>query len=105
MELIGPLQLRIMQFLWESGPSTIHTVVDRLNSEPGSKRVRYTTAATVMKNLAKRNVCTSRQVEGRQFEYTPLITSDAYTKQVLTYVRDTLCGGNVHQMRSFVKDL
>ena len=33
MEAIGPLQLRVMHYIWKHGPSTVHSVHDALNSE------------------------------------------------------------------------
>ena len=102
MELIGPLQLRIMLYLWDKGPATIHTVVDHLNAEPGSKRVQYTTALTVMKNLTKRNFCSHRQVVGRQFEFVPSVTHDQYAKQVLGHTCETLFKHDTAAMTAFI---
>ena len=103
MELIGPLQLRIMLYLWEKGPSTVHAVVDHLNAEPGSKRVRYTTASTVIASLEARQICSHAQV-GRQFEFSPLITRQQYTKQVLKHACETLFQNDSKAMREFVTE-
>ena len=51
MELIGPLQVRVMHHIWSHGPSTVHDVHDALMSDPLAKRLAYTTVLTVMRNL------------------------------------------------------
>jgi len=104
MEPIGPLQLRIMLYLWANGPSTIHTVVDSFNAKPGSKRVRYTTAATVITSLVARRICSHQQV-GRQFQFTPLITRADYSKQVLMHVCRTLFENDTKAMSKFAAEL
>ncbi len=98
MEAIGPIQVRVMHFLWKHGASTVHQVHDVLNAEPGAKPLAYTTILTVMRNLARRRFL-SQTASGRAHRFAPLVDEDTYKRAMVKQLRDHLYGGN---LRSFV---
>lgn len=54
---LGALETQVMDVLWDEGSSTIREVIDHLPKEPA-----YTTIATVLTNLDRKNLVTiSRQ--------------------------------------------
>ena len=60
---LTPLELEIMQILWEAGPSTVHDVRPRLKSD-----LAYTTVQTMLNVLLRKGKVTRVQ-EGRAFRY------------------------------------
>jgi predicted transcriptional regulator len=65
--LITPLELEIMQVLWETGPANVQTVQEGLKSTPP---LAYTTVQTML-NVLHRKGKVKRKLRGRAFEYAP----------------------------------
>jgi BlaI family transcriptional regulator, penicillinase repressor len=63
-EVFTPLELEIMQVLWESGPATVATVQARLDGGT----LAYTTVQTMLNVLVKKRRV-RRAPEGRAFTY------------------------------------
>lgn len=97
MEAIGPLQLRVMHYIWNHGPSTVHDVHDALNAETGAPKLAYTTILTVMRNLARREILDQRP-NGRSHIFEPLIDEMSYKLGILEQVRDDLFKGDSKEM-------
>ena len=93
MDIIGPLQLRVMHHIWRQGPSTVHQVHEALNEEPDASKLAYTTILTVMRNLAKRDVLEQRP-NGRAHLFTPLVTEREYKQSVIKQVLDEVFENN-----------
>lgn len=89
METIGPLQLRVMHFLWKQGPSTVHAVLDHVNSTSGGRPLAYTTILTVMRNLARRNFL-NQKPQGRSHVFSPLIDEPSYKMGMVRHMRKDL---------------
>ena len=102
MDVIGPLQLRVMKYIWKKGPSTVHAVHDALNEESGATALAYTTILTVMRNLAKRGIL-EQAAQGRSHIFTPQIDEETYKKDILLQVRNELFGGKVKNMVDFLQ--
>jgi BlaI family transcriptional regulator, penicillinase repressor len=101
MEAIGPLQLRVMHYIWKHGPSTVHAVHDALNGEQGAQKLAYTTILTVMRNLARRKVL-NQKASGRSHIFEPLIDEDTYKLGILRQVRKDLFAGDVHRLLGYL---
>ncbi len=101
MEAIGPLQLRVMHYIWQHGPSTVHAVHDALNNEAGAQKLAYTTILTVMRNLARRKIL-NQKASGRSHIFEPLIDEDTYKFGILRQVRRELFAGDVSRMLTFL---
>jgi predicted transcriptional regulator len=78
---LTPLELRVMQVLWEAGPSNVQAVQKGLRQE-----LAYTTVQTVL-NVLKRKGHVKRVLIGRAFEYRPAQTRE---KTLGSAVRDLL---------------
>lgn len=101
MDVIGPLQLRVMKYIWKKGPSTVHAVHDALNDEAGATKLAYTTILTVMRNLAKRGVL-EQTAQGRSHLFTPRVDEQTYKADILLQVRNDLFNGKVKAMVDFI---
>jgi predicted transcriptional regulator len=78
VEQIGPLQLRVMHYIWKHGPSTVQTVMTALNNDAGSRPLAYTTFLTVMRNLARRNLLEQKKTSQRSHMFSAAIGEDDY---------------------------
>lgn len=101
METIGPLQLRVMHFLWSQGPATVNTVQEHINQHATSRPLAYTTILTVMRNLARRGFL-SQTPQRRSHLFTPLIDERTYKLGMLRQLRHDLFGGHVEGLLSYL---
>ena len=97
MELIGPLQVKVMHHIWVKGPSTVHDVHDALMSNPVAKRLAYTTVLTVMRNLARRGFL-AQTAEGRAHRFTARVDEGTYKRQLLRQVREEVFRGDLRAL-------
>lgn len=66
-DVLGPLERRIMDSLWRSGPSTVAETRDALN-KASSQHLAYTTVMTILVRLSEKGYVT-RTREGRHYRY------------------------------------
>ncbi len=79
---LTPLELEIMQVLWENGASTVTEVVPKLKAE-----LAYTTVQTMLMVLLRKGKV-KRTQEGRAFRYRPVVSRErAYGNAVEDLVR------------------
>lgn len=99
-EPIGHLQARILHLMW-TDPSirTVHDVHRALNAQDGAKQLAYTTALTVMRNLARRGLVAQRKTGGRAHEFEPLVTREQYQRDFVRYALGTVFCGRSEDMR------
>jgi predicted transcriptional regulator len=67
---LGPLELRLLEALWERGHATVRDLADG-----PCRDLAYTTVMTTLDRLFKKHLL-SRQTEGRAFRYTPRFTRE-----------------------------
>ena len=67
IEVLGPLERRVMEHLWRSGPSTVGETRAALNSR-SAPPLAYTTVMTILVRLHDKGYLT-RAREGRHFRY------------------------------------
>ena len=101
MEAIGPLQLRVMHFIWDNGASTVHDVHQALNQEAGAPQLAYTTILTVMRNLARRKIL-NQKPSGRSHIFEPLIDEETYKLGLLQQIREDLFAGDGKRMLNLI---
>lgn len=88
---LTPLELQIMNVLWDSGPSNVQAVQEKLS---GSPKLAYTTVQTML-NVLQRKGRVKRVLRGRAYEYEPLLTRDRAASHAMRDVIDRLFGGSV----------
>ena len=88
---LTPLELQIMQVLWELGPANVHTVQSRI---PGSPKLAYTTVQTML-NVLHRKGKVKRVLRGRAYEYQPVLTQERAESHAVRDMINRLFGGSV----------
>jgi BlaI family transcriptional regulator, penicillinase repressor len=87
-QTLTPLELEIMQVLWEVGPSTVSEVQPRLKAE-----LAYTTVQTML-NVLLRKGKVARVQEGRAFRYRPAVSRERATGSALRDLVRRMFGGS-----------
>jgi BlaI family penicillinase repressor len=88
---LTPLELEIMNVLWDSGPSTVQVVQSKL---PGRPKLAYTTVQTML-NVLHRKGHAKRTLTGKSYEYEPLLSRDSASSNAIRDMVDRLFGGSV----------
>jgi BlaI family penicillinase repressor len=89
---LTPLELEIMQVLWESGPCTVADVQPKLKAE-----LAYTTVQTML-NVLLRKKKVKRVQEGRAYRYRPVVTRERATSSALSDLVQRMFGGSSEAM-------
>lgn len=72
---LGPLEIQVMEVVWNSGESSVRDVVEKLDS-----RLAYTTVMTTLDRLYKKGLL-DRYKSDRAFVYTARLSSDEWERQ------------------------
>lgn len=91
---LTPLELQIMNALWDLGPSNVQAVQEALR---GSAKLAYTTVQTML-NVLHRKGRVKRCLHGRAYVYQPLITRDRVASQAIRDMVERLFGGSVESL-------
>jgi len=86
---LTPLELRIMQVLWASGPLPVQEVQHRLEGE-----LAYTTVQTML-NVLQRKGHVARSLVGRAYEYRPLHSRDVALGSAVRDLLNRMFDGSV----------
>lgn len=87
---LTPLELRIMQVLWEHGPSTVQAVQSKLAGES----LAYTTVQTML-NVLQRKERVKRKLVGKAYEYRPVLSRDRALQEAAGDLLNRMFGGSV----------
>jgi predicted transcriptional regulator len=87
-DILTPLELEIMQVLWDAGPGTVSDVQGRLPSE-----LAYTTVQTML-NVLLRKKKVKRTPAGRAFSYAPAVSRAGAIDTALSDLVTRMFGGS-----------
>lgn len=87
-QTLTPLELEIMQVLWQAGPSTVSEVQPRLQAQ-----LAYTTVQTML-NVLLRKKKVKRVQEGRAYRYRPVVSRERATGSALRDLVTRMFGGS-----------
>ena len=85
---LTPLELEIMQVLWETGPCTVSEVQPKLKAQ-----LAYTTVQTMLNVLLRKNKV-KRVQEGRAFRYRPTVSRERANGSALHDMVKRMFGGS-----------
>ena len=89
---LTPLELEIMDVLWETGPANVQTVQQKLEGDRA-----YTTVQTML-NILHRKGKVKRTLKDRAYFYKPAVSREkVISKQVIDVV-DRLFGGSAESL-------
>ena len=91
-DMLTPLELQIMQVLWETGAATVADVQARLPGE-----LAYTTVQTMLNVLLKKKKV-RRTEAGRAFRYQPAVTRERATGAALDDLVTRVFGGSAEAL-------
>lgn len=87
-QTLTPLELEIMQVLWQLGPCTVAEVQPKLQAE-----LAYTTVQTML-NVLLRKKKVKRVQEGRAYRYRPVVSRERATGTALSDLVTRMFGGS-----------
>jgi BlaI family transcriptional regulator, penicillinase repressor len=87
-QTLTPLELEIMQVLWESGPCTVAEVQPKLKAE-----LAYTTVQTML-NVLLRKSKVKRVQEGRAYRYRAVVSRERASGSALSDMVKRMFGGS-----------
>jgi predicted transcriptional regulator len=91
-ERLTPLELEIMQVLWETGAANVQTVQQRLKRE-----LAYTTVQTML-NILHRKGKVKRMLKDRAYFYKPAVSRRQVVRQTVNDLVEHLFGGSVENL-------
>ena len=91
-EQLTPLELEIMHVLWETGPSNVQTVQQKLKRE-----LAYTTVQTML-NILHRKGKAKRTLKDRAYFYKPAVSRKQVVSKHVVDVVDRLFGGSAESL-------
>ena len=86
---LTPLELKIMQVLWQSAPANVLAVQAALPEE-----LAYTTVQTML-NVLERKGHVQRMLAGRAYEYAPVQSRELTLGSAVEDLLDRMFGGSV----------
>jgi BlaI family transcriptional regulator, penicillinase repressor len=87
-QTLTPLELEIMQVLWEAGPCTVAEVQPKLQAD-----LAYTTVQTMLNVLLRKNKV-KRVQKGRAYRYRAAVSRERATGSALSDMVKRLFGGS-----------
>src|ERR1700691_4680075 len=91
-QTLTPLELEIMQVLWQSGPCTVAEVQPKLKAE-----LAYTTVQTML-NVLLRKKKVKRVQEGRAYRYRPVVSRERASSSALSDLVQRMFGGSSERL-------
>ncbi len=92
-QTLTPLELEIMQVLWEAGPANVQAVQSRLTT----RNLAYTTVQTML-NVLHRKGKVKRRLKDRAYLYQPIVTRKNAVGQALGDMLDRFFGGSADSL-------
>jgi predicted transcriptional regulator len=89
---LTPLELEIMQVLWENGASTVTEVIPKLKAE-----LAYTTVQTMLMVLLRKGKV-KRNQEGRAFRYRPVVSRERASGSAVEDLVRRMFGGSAEAL-------
>ncbi|HWB85920.1 MAG TPA: BlaI/MecI/CopY family transcriptional regulator [Bryobacteraceae bacterium] len=90
---LTPLELEIMNVLWETGPANVQTVQSRMQG----RELAYTTVQTML-NILHRKGKVKRQLKDRAYLYRPVLSRQRAVTQAVGDVLDRFFGGSADSL-------
>ena len=91
-DAITPLELEIMNVLWETGPANVQAVQKSLKRE-----LAYTTVQTML-NILQRKGRVKRSLRDRAYVYQPTISKKRALSETVSEVVEKLFGGSAESL-------
>lgn len=91
---LTPLELELMEVLWQQGEASVQQVQERLQPR---RPLAYTTIQTVL-NVLTRKGRARRRREGRAFVYRPAVSRDSAVRRAVDDLLNRLFDGSAQRL-------
>jgi BlaI family penicillinase repressor len=92
-QTLTPLELAIMNVLWETGPASVQTVQSQIEA----RNLAYTTVQTML-NVLHRKGKVKRRLQDRAYIYQPVLSRQKAVKQAVGDMLDRFFGGSADSL-------
>lgn len=92
-QALTPLELEIMNVLWETGPANVQTVQAKIEG----RELAYTTVQTML-NVLHRKGKVKRQLKDRAYWYRPVLSRQKAVTQAVSDMLDRFFGGEADSL-------
>lgn len=92
-QALTPLELEIMNVLWETGPANVQTVQGRIEG----RELAYTTVQTML-NILHRKGRVKRQLKDRAYVYRPVLSRQKAVAHAVGEMLDRFFGGSADSL-------
>ena len=92
-QALTPLELEIMNVLWETGPANVQTVQARIEG----RDLAYTTVQTML-NVLHRKGKVKRQLKDRAYRYRPVYSRQSAVAQAVGDMLERFFGGSADSL-------
>jgi BlaI family penicillinase repressor len=92
-QALTPLELEIMNVLWETGPANVQTVQGRIKG----RELAYTTVQTML-NILDRKGKVKRQLKDRAYVYRPVFSRKKAVTQAVGDMLERFFGGSADNL-------
>jgi BlaI family transcriptional regulator, penicillinase repressor len=92
-QTLTPLELQVMNALWETGPASVQTVQSRMQG----RELAYTTVQTML-NILLRKGKVKRQLKDRAYLYRPVLSRQKAVTQAVGDMLDRFFGGSADSL-------
>ncbi|HTP34851.1 MAG TPA: BlaI/MecI/CopY family transcriptional regulator [Candidatus Acidoferrales bacterium] len=92
-QVLTPLELEIMNVLWETGPAGVQAVQSRLKG----RELAYTTVQTML-NILHRKGKVRRQLKDRAYVYRPVLSRQKAVGQAIGDMLERFFGGSADSL-------
>jgi predicted transcriptional regulator len=89
---LTPLELEVMDVLWETGPANVQTVQQGLK-----RKLAYTTVQTML-NILHRKKKVNRTLKDRAYFYRPSVTRGQIVKNSVNEIIEKMFGGSAEDL-------
>jgi len=97
---LTPVEFEFMTILWELGEGTVHDVIDKLSPE---RDLAYTSVATILRILQKKEVLAVRR-QGRQYVFQPVLERSEFEKKSVSQLVDEVFLGKPAELVACLLD-
>lgn len=97
---LTPVELELMDILWELGQGTVHDILERL---PAQRKLAYTSVSTILRILQQKNILSAQKV-GRQHIYRPLLSKNVFASDSVTKMIKQVFSGNSLELVNYLLD-
>lgn len=97
---LTPVELELMEILWELEAGTVHEVIAKL---PSDRKLAYTSVSTMLRILQQKKIVAIKKIS-RQHVYYPLLSKETFANHSLKRIVKQVFAGNSAQLVSYLVD-